>query len=242
MADQWMTSLRLSTSAEEFQRLPRHPSYRYRYEGGVGAILPAPRFGHACLDLPRFCRPGPLPVCPGVLRPLEGGDWESLPLLFAQAFAHQQPYAGLQANTREVAARETLHWVRTGGEGPLIERACLVAHTQDRGKLLGATLLTLLPLDDPTDQASYYWRATPPADAVGQRLGRPHLTWIFVSPYLGGHGIGSALLHASARILLEMGFTELFSTFLIGNDSSMLWHWRRGFQLLPEPRIYRNLR
>jgi hypothetical protein len=33
--------------------------------------------------------------------------------------------------------------------------------------------------------------------------------------------------------LLDMGFKELFSTFLLGNSSSMLWHWRNRFQLRP---------
>jgi hypothetical protein len=32
-----------------------------------------------------------------------------------------------------------------------------------------------------------------------------------------------------------MGFTHLASTFLLGNDSSMLWHWRNGFQLAGYP-------
>jgi hypothetical protein len=27
----------------------------------------------------------------------------------------------------------------------------------------------------------------------------------------------------------------LASTFLLGNESSMLWHWRNGFQLLQYP-------
>ena len=42
------------------------------------------------------------------------------------------------------------------------------------------------------------------------------------------------------RELLAMGYKELASTFLIGNDSSMLWHWRSGFRLLAYPGSWRR--
>ena len=32
---------------------------------------------------------------------------------------------------------------------------------------------------------------------------------------------------------LELGYNELVSSFILGNESSMLWHWRNGFDLLP---------
>jgi L-amino acid N-acyltransferase YncA len=50
-----------------------------------------------------------------------------------------------------------------------------------------------------------------------------------------GRGIGSALLAASVRVLKAEGYHHLWSTFVSGNDSSMLWHWRNGFRLLPYP-------
>jgi hypothetical protein len=30
-----------------------------------------------------------------------------------------------------------------------------------------------------------------------------------------------------------MGYTQVISSFILGNESSMLWHWRNGFELLP---------
>ena len=48
-------------------------------------------------------------------------------------------------------------------------------------------------------------------------------------------GVGTALLGAAAGALRDMGFAALLSTFLVGNDSSMLWHWRAGFRLLTYP-------
>ena len=50
-----------------------------------------------------------------------------------------------------------------------------------------------------------------------------------------------ALAHAS-RSLLELGYTELISSFILGNTSSMLWHWRSGFELLPYVGSLRGLR
>jgi hypothetical protein len=37
-----------------------------------------------------------------------------------------------------------------------------------------------------------------------------------------------------------MGFVQLATTFLVGNDASMLWHWRNGFQLLQYPNSRRR--
>jgi GNAT superfamily N-acetyltransferase len=108
--------------------------------------------------------------------------------------------------------------------------------------LIGAILITLLPAGDPTEYESYYWNEPPPPDLLEQRLGRPHLTWVFVSRGHAGEGVGSALLGAAVRVLREFGYSELVTTFLLGNDSSMLWHWRNGFQLLPYPGSKREVR
>jgi GNAT superfamily N-acetyltransferase len=55
----------------------------------------------------------------------------------------------------------------------------------------------------------------------------------FVAPLHARLGVGSALLDAVAQGLNRLGYTELASTFLLGNESSTLWHWRVGFRLLP---------
>ena len=61
------------------------------------------------------------------------------------------------------------------------------------------------------------------------------MTWVFVAPKRGGRGVGTALLQAAVGALREMGFTALLSTFLLGNEVSMLWHWRSGFELQAYP-------
>ena len=67
----------------------------------------------------------------------------------------------------------------------------------------------------------------------------PHLTWIFVNPWTARQGVGSALLDAVVRGLRSEGYDRLGSSFLLGNDSSTLWHWRNGFRLISFTGAYR---
>src|SRR5262249_27072583 len=114
-------------------------------------------------------------------------------------------------------------------------QASFLAFSDQEPQPIGAILITLLPAGDPCDLNSYYWPGPPPPNSINLRLGRPHLTWIFVAPLHTQHGVATTLLAAAAEELRQLGFTELLSTFLLGNDSSMLWHWRAGFQLLSHP-------
>jgi GNAT superfamily N-acetyltransferase len=230
MCDEWMRGLELPLTAEQFRRLPRNGAFRYDYLAGKAYVTPRPKHYHALLDL----RPTPAGGPPGVrLRALADDDWDGLVPVFAEAFAYTQPFAGLDEETLRQAAGQCLARTRGGGDGPWIDRASFVA--DEEGRTLGAVLITLLPAEDPCSWDSYRWREPPPPDCVERRLGRPHLTWVFVPPGSAGQGVGTALLGAAVRALLGLGYTELLSTFMIGNDSSTLWHWRNGFRLLAHP-------
>jgi len=233
MCDEWMVRLDLPITVEQFQRLPRHAAYRYDYFEGRAWINPKPRYYHAMLDLATAPAEGDSPHAR--TRPFQADDWDRLPELFASAFRGLQPFGGLADAERAEAARQCLKQTREGGDGPWIERASHVALSADGETMLGAALITLTPPADPTSWDGFRWTKPPPADAVARRIGRPHLTWIFVTPARTGEGVGTLLLHAATRSLREMGFTELASTFLVGNDSSTLWHWRNGFRLLTYP-------
>jgi GNAT superfamily N-acetyltransferase len=233
MCDHWMPTIRLALSPEEYRQLPRHSAYRYEYLNGEAILSPNTKHYHALLTLQ------PIELATNIItRPMQPGDLPVLEDVFASAFYRTQPYAGLDDETGMEAARAALERTRTGGDGPWIDQASVVAVTD--GRPYGAVFITLLPLGDPTTWEAYYWDSAPPSDAVEQRLGRPHLTWIFVSPMWAGQGVGTALLAVAVKQLLAMGFTELLSTFMIGNDSSMLWHWRNGFQLLAHPTSFRK--
>ena len=232
MCDEWMPALTLPLAIEQFQQLPRHPAYKYEYFGGKAHLTPQPRFYHALLDLERLTGPAPLPENVA-LRPLQPADIGDLEHIFAAAFDRQQPYASIDAERRLQAAHEALIKVQSGGDGPWIAEASLVAVEKDV-HAIGAIFITLLPDEDPADWESFHWREPPPEGCAGG-IGRPHVTWIFVSPWHVGRGIGTALLTAAAAVLGTLGYRRLASTFLLGNESSMLWHWRNGFELQTYP-------
>lgn len=232
MCDRWMPIIELPLTIEQFRQLPRNPAYKYEYLNGKAYLSPKARHYHAVLDLQ------PKPTSEDIeIHPVRPEELLELIPLFCGAFRNIQPYGSLDDLTREQAARHSLERTRTGGDGPLIEQASFMAldRTNRPGSRIGSILITLLPDGDLTDTESYYWRDPPPMDCIQSRFGRPHLTWIFVSPMEVGQGVGTALLAASCNALLELGFTQLLSTFISGNDSSMLWHWRNGFRLLAYP-------
>jgi GNAT superfamily N-acetyltransferase len=231
VSDDWMPQLQLPISEEQFTQLPRNAAYRYDYVEGVAWLNPRPRYYHAQLDFNNLCLEGQSDV---FVRRLEERDWEPLVELFSESFRHQQPFCGQPDAKRVIAARASLAQTRNGGDGPLIEQASFVARGEDAG-LIGALLVTLLPPGDPTDWDSYHWMIRPPRDCVEMGYGVPHLTWVFVHPERAGRGIGTSLLRTAVEELRRMGFTSMLSTFITGNDSSVLWHWRVGFKLLTYP-------
>jgi len=236
MANEWMRLVELDISIETFRQLPRNSAYKYEYFGGKAWLNPRPKYYHALLDLEPL-RQGVLEGIDRemVVRPMRADDWGRLGSVFAAAFHRQQPFSGLPDEQRLEAALASLERTKEGGDGPWIEEASFVATRGEQDHPLGAALVTLLPLADLTDWDGCHWQEPPPPDCIARRLGRPHLTWIFVVPLFTGHGVGTALLAAVVSRLLAMGFSELASTFLLGNDSSMLWHWRNGFRLLAYP-------
>ncbi len=243
MCDEWMPALKLAISYDEWRQLPRHAAYKYEYAHDRAWLTPRPKFYHALLDLaPRANLSAPGANGDLIVSPLTDDDWPGLVPVFSAAFERQQPFAGLNDQEREAAARKSLEFTRAGGDGPFMAQASFTARDGEYGGLGGAILVTLLPDGDPTNWGAFHWAEPPPPDCVARRLGRPHLTWIFVNPLRAGEGVGTTLLDAAARSLLTMGYTKLASTFLAGNDSSMLWHWRNGFRLLEYPGSKRKMR
>src|SRR5437588_1306537 len=235
MCDHWMPLVKLPLSIEQFRQLPRNAAYKYEYLDKHAYLSPRPRHYHALLELRPLTLPDDVRIEPiNTIEPM------SLAPLFAAAFGTIQPFGCLDDKTRLLAAREALARVLASGDGPFIEQASFVA-TEDK-ETIGAILITLLPDGDPCAYESYEWKAKPPPDCIARRLGRPHLTWVFVSPHGTGHGIGTALLAAAVNELQAMGFTQLLTTFMLGNESSMLWHWRNGFRLVSHPGSYRLMK
>jgi len=232
MSDAWMPSLRLKLSRQDFECLPRHPAYKYEHFDGVAHLSPWPRYGHAQLDLERFLATAHNRA-ETAMRPARADDLGALIDIFAGAFGQQQPFASLDDELLRVASEQSLQRTFSGGDGPVVEAASFIG--EHAAKAAGAVLITLLPGGDPTERDSYHWHGPPPPDLWGQHLGQPHLTWIIVDRFAQGNGLGTSLLEHAARVLRGHGYEALWTTFLVGNDQSLLWHWRNGFELLPHP-------
>lgn len=243
MCDEWMPVVRIRMKIAQFHQLPRHPAYKYEYFSGEAVLSPRAKFYHAWLDVAVYkSDPDLVPTEKPRLRQVRDEDFPLLEELFRGAFARLQPFASLDNETFKEAAHKCLERTRTGGDGPWLRQASLVARAAKDDQLIGASFITLLPDGEATDYDSFYWNEQPADDLLEKKQGRPHLTWIFVHPFHAGHGIGTALLKRTARILHKLGYSKLYSTFLAGNESSMLWHWRNGFQLLSYPFSMRRIR
>jgi ribosomal protein S18 acetylase RimI-like enzyme len=237
MIDQWFSVIRLPLSWRQFQQLPWNPAYKYEYFDRAAWLSPRPKTYNTRLALRASADAPPEEIAVHRrairFRRLEDRDWSRLTCPFAGAFHHVPPFASLTDRRRLDAARDCLRSTRDGHDGPMIQSACFVARDEETSRPVGASLLTLIPPADLDDLWSMRWDTPPPPDCVERRLGHAHLTWIFVSPLYAGHGIGTALLAHSVEALIALGYNELISSFLLGNESSMLWHWRNGFELLP---------
>lgn len=237
MIDRWFPVIKLPMTLRQFDRLPRNPAYRYEYSRGTAWLSPRPKSHGARLALRRSGGGPPreveIPWGKVVFRRLEDRDWPRFARLFASSFHRVQPFESLSDRRRLDASRDCLKSTRAGDDGPIIHPACHVAWVDEEDRPVGACLVTLVPPVDLEDAWSLRWKEPPPPDAVERRLGHPHLTWIFVSPWCAGYGIGSALLTHASESLMDLGYAQLASSFLQGNDSSLLWHWRNGFELLP---------
>jgi hypothetical protein len=228
MADSHYRRIELHLPFDEFLRLPRNSAYKYEYYDGRAVLSPRPKCHRAVLDLHPLTDVEPYEV-----RALPPGEIMDFAELFCAAFRRTPPYAALDDEQALTVARECLEKTAGGGDGPVIGSACFQAFEKHFSYPVGAILITLLPAGIVDNWGSHTWKEPLPADAVERRLGCPHLTWIFVSPWVERHGMGTALLAASVTALMELGYTQLASTFLQGNDSSTLWHWHNGFRLQP---------
>ncbi|HEY6156895.1 MAG TPA: GNAT family N-acetyltransferase [Gemmatimonadales bacterium] len=219
MLGDWLRSLELPIAFSEFERLPRHPAYKYEYFDGRAVLTPRPRYARALLDLTAFSPPATAASLAGAhLRPMEPADWNRLPELLAAAFHNVAPLVTLEPTVRLTVARECVEHTRAGGDGALVDPACCVAvETRGADCVVGAIVITLITC----------------RDQGVEDLQRAHLTWIMVHPWRFSQGLGGALLSSAVTVLRGLGYSDLASTFLVGNDRAVLWHWRRGFRLVP---------
>jgi hypothetical protein len=238
MLDKWAKTIKVKLSSNEFHRLPQNPAYKYEYFDGQAWLTPRLKCYHAVLNLAEFQPPeADLMNEDAQIRLLEESDWEKLSEVFAAAFARVSPFASMNDNDQLAAARDSLAFMHRGGNGPIISDACLVVVDPHDGSIVGGFLVTLVP-DLPLSDIHFGHvpeKRLPP----GQKT-VPHLTWVFVKVWHARHGVATALLSRGVAALRELGHTRLTTTFLLGNESSTLWHWRMGFRLASYPMSQRQ--
>jgi GNAT superfamily N-acetyltransferase len=224
MIEKWHRQIRLAIPVEQWELLPPFAGFKNEYFDGTGVWSPRPKLYNAVLDLSRadsdqMMSDSAVAREEGiVIRSLGDSDWDDLPELMAAAFHRVPPFCTLPWTERVKATTDCLEHTRGGGDGEFLIHPSVVATASD-AKILGAMLITRWEpekFDEPADKAT-----------------SAHITWIFVPPLHCGHGIGTMMLSSAVQRLRQDGFVRLYTTFLAGNESSMLWHWRNGFRLLP---------
>jgi GNAT superfamily N-acetyltransferase len=174
------------------------------------------------------------------IRTLVSSDWDALPEVLAGAFRDAPPLGMLGWRRRIWAARDWLSSTREGGEGPLVEAACVVAvDGKDSSRVLGALLVTLMVGWARSWYAERRLAVAPPPPDPAEGREQPQISWVFVDPAYSGKGVATALLGSAASLLWSSGYRELASATDRGNVTSMAWHWRNGFCLLPHSRTPR---
>ena len=209
-------------SRDMFFRLPPNGAYKYEYVDGRAEITPEPHCCDLFLNLDTFFAPERDAYERWAVRPLAGKDWDALPGLAAGAFFRVAPFATFGDDALKQVMADELQKTRSGGDGPLIREACMVAEGEwgahRKMQTVGAALATLRKGE------------TNGGEPV------PLLTWIFVSPLFKRHGISGGMLAGVVRVLKEVGHKRLESVVCTGNHASAMWHWRMGFEMGPSLR------
>ena len=238
MVDPTPLPLNLDMTIDAFDRLPRHPAFRYEYAQGSAAITYRPRFYHAQLDL-LSCKFEPTTANVQVRSVVET-DWDQLSGPFDRAFCRSAFYMSVPEEARGQYTRDHLDRTRHGAYGPLIPEASFILEdpNADHETVIGGCLINRVAVGDlvhfqPTDDNEQVPRREKP--------GLPHLTWIFVDWRHQRRGAGELLLRTAVSELRRLGETRLTSTFEAGAEPSQLWHWKMGFQLLSYPGSPRRL-
>ena len=229
--DEHFRRIEFPLTIDEFHQLPRNAAYKYEYFDAKAVLTPRPKYFLCSLDLTTAnveadsdCEVVPVPLA----------EAPTLEPLFVTGLQNTQPFASLTQEQATCSATVVFRHMLRGKDGPIIEAACFQALSKRDKTPIGALFVTLVPKALLTEPFAANWREPPPPDAVEKRLGLPHLTWVFVAPRFARQGIATTLLAATIPALRQLGFDHLVSTFMLDNGPSAVWHWRNGFQVLPQ--------
>jgi GNAT superfamily N-acetyltransferase len=217
--DRYVTPLKLPMSIDLFSRFPHQPAYKAEFKDGHAELTYRPRLCMARLPVaPREVR-----TIAGVgIRPLDVvRECDALAKLFSVAFQRVPPLDAMPPTTRRHAAETAMKHTASGGDGELFMPACFAANDTKSGELIGTAIVCKIGLR--ADE----W----PDESLPETL--VNLTWLFVSPKRQRSQIASALLDQIVAALAGRQVPWLVSHLLEDNSPSVLFHWRRGFELVP---------
>ena len=235
--DEHFRRIEFPLSIDEFHQLPRNAAYKYEYFDDKAVLTPRPKYFLCTLDL-ATANVEADSDCEVV--PVSLAEAATLESLFVMGLRNTQPFASLTPEQATCSATVVFRHMLRGKDGPIIEAACFQALSNRDKTPIGALFVTLVPKALLTEPFAANWREPPPPDAIEQRLGVPHLTWVFVAPRFARQGIATTLLAKAIPALRQLGFDHLVSTFLLDNGPSTVWHWRNGFQVLPQMSVLRK--
>jgi len=227
----WFLPIQIPLSWESFQKLPRHPAYRYEFRNEEVCLTGRPILKNCRIGTDTGTASSSLPH--GIeLLPLTSWSSSELANLFQQAFQNSAPFASLSADDRVRATDEHFLNVLRGRSWPVDWRASRGIRQPGSLDPVGASLVTRVPSADWSDFTDPAWQTQPPENAAESGWGLPHLTWLFIPPQAQRQGFATILLNHARTFLHTQGDQELYSTILVGDHSSLLWHWKQGFQLI----------
>lgn len=235
--------IEIPMSWEAFQSLPRHPAWRYEFLNAQLRLSVRTHYRHCRLEIQK--RLSEKSRTPATSRELQAGltlaPWDATPLsdftpVFQSAFERVAPFSSFSEDERLPIIKHLLQGSVSGITGQTVAPASFALKSVHSPTPVGGILITLFPTADFGDFSDPRWSELPPANALQECWGTPHLTWIVVDQEFQNRGIAATLLSHALNALSLAGYHELFSTMMVGNHSSTFWHWKNGFELVPQGR------
>ena len=235
MLDDWFTTIKLPLSGRQFHQLPQNPAYKYEYLDKTAWLSPRPKFSSVRLSLGHETRrhlgkstiksrlafagwetrlaPTLAPFRRGVPPgPAVREPERSAPARGGACLLEADPLRTRWTHDRTCLPRGLRHGARTS-------RGCDPRDVDPDDRPRRVLELSMEITTTAGLRRAAARQAAPDLD-LRRPMARPPRYWLRTP--------GSRI-----RSLLELGYTELISSFILGNTSSMLWHWRSGFELLP---------
>ena len=217
MIHDWFSAIELPLTKRQFRQLPQNPAYKYEYFDGRAWLSPRPKNYHAVLNLQEFVRPGS-----------QRGDRRRAchPRRTRRRLAAVARIIFRCVPTRAALCKPDGRRSPGGGRRLLVLYARVRRRPAGRRSLPGCVARG----GRHVGWGEPHYASAGRCHRARDRPAAPDMDLRRSARCTPGRRM--ALLEMAVPALRRLGYTGLASTFLLGNESSMLWHWRAGFKLL----------